>query len=47
MTQIRVLGIDLATQLFHVVGMDDTGNVVQRKRLTRRALMPFRAQTSS
>jgi hypothetical protein len=28
MTHIRVLGIDIAKQVFHVVGMDDTGNVV-------------------
>jgi hypothetical protein len=25
MTQISVLGIDIAKQIFHVVGMDDTG----------------------
>jgi transposase len=36
-----VLGIDLAKRVFHVVGMDDAGHVVLRKRLTRDALMPF------
>jgi len=41
MAQVSVLGIDLAKQLFHVVGMDDAGTVVWRKRFTRRALMPF------
>src|SRR5918998_1756855 len=38
---IRVLGIDIAKQVFHVVGMDDTGHVVLRKRLTRSALLTF------
>ena len=31
----RVLSIDMATWVFHVVGMDDTGAVVLRKRLAR------------
>jgi transposase len=44
MPQVSVRGIDIAKQLFHVVGMDDTGTVVWRKRLTRHALMPFIAQ---
>ena len=35
-----------ATQLLYVVRMDDTGNVVQRKRLTWGALMPSMAQMS-
>jgi hypothetical protein len=26
--QMRVLGIDIATLVFHVVGMDDAGHVV-------------------
>jgi transposase len=39
-----VLGIDLAKRIFHLVGMDDAGNVVLRKRLTRDALMPYIAQ---
>ena len=46
MAQVSVLGIDIAKQLFHVVGMDDTGTVVWRKRLARGALMPFIAQLS-
>jgi hypothetical protein len=41
---LRVLGIDMAKQIFHIVGMDDAGNVVLRKRLPRGALMPFMAQ---
>ena len=32
---IRVLGIDIAKLVFHVVGMDATGHVVLRKRLAR------------
>jgi transposase len=31
-----VLGIDIATQVLHVVGMDDRRHVVRRKRLARR-----------
>jgi transposase len=41
---LRVVGIDLAKQMYHVVGLDDTGNVMLRKRLPRGALMPFMAQ---
>jgi transposase len=43
---LRVLGIDIAKQIFHVVGMDDTGTMVLRKRFPRGALMPFIAQLS-
>ena len=43
---LRVLGIDSAKPIFHVVGMDDTGNMVWRKRVPRGALMPFMAQLS-
>jgi hypothetical protein len=38
---VSVLGIDIAKQLFHLVGMDATGTVVWQKRLTRGAVMPF------
>jgi transposase len=38
---ISVLGIDLAKLVFHVVGMDDSGHVVLRKRITRSALLTF------
>jgi transposase len=41
---IRVLGIDIATQVIHVVGMDDTGHVVLRKRLARSAWLALIAQ---
>ena len=33
--RMSVLGIDIAQQGFHVVGMDDSGHVVLRKRLAR------------
>lgn len=39
-----VFGIDLAKRVFHIVGMDEAGHVVMRKRLTRDALMPFITQ---
>src|SRR5262245_20087418 len=41
---ISVVGIDLAKRVLHVAGMDNTGKIVRRKRLTREALMPFVAQ---
>jgi transposase len=41
---LSVVGIDLAKRVFHVAGMDETGKVVLRKRVTREALMPFIAQ---
>jgi transposase len=38
---VSVVGIDLATRTFHVVGMNATGQILFRKRLCRDALMPF------
>jgi transposase len=38
---LTVLGIDIAKQVFHIVGMDDRGHVVLRKRLARSALLAF------
>jgi transposase len=38
---ISVLGIDIAKLVFHVVGMDDSGHVVLRKRIARSALLTF------
>jgi transposase len=38
---ITVLGIDIAKQVFHIVGMDNSGRVVLRKRLARSALLTF------
>ena len=42
--QLSVVGIDLAKRVFHVAGMDETGKIVLRKRLTREALLPFIAR---
>ena len=39
--QLSVLGIDIAKLGFHVVGMDESGHVVLRKRLARSALPAF------
>src|SRR6266511_2238733 len=39
--KISVLGIDIAKLVFHVVGMDDTGHVVLRKRIARGELLHF------
>jgi transposase len=39
--QMSVLGIDIAKLVFHVVGMDDAGHVVLRKRLARSELQRF------
>jgi transposase len=40
---MSVLGIDIAKQVFHVVGMDDSGHVVLRKHLARSTLLTFMA----
>src|SRR5215470_4208208 len=42
--EMHVLGIDSAKRVFHAVGMDDRGNVVYRKRLSRHDLIPFLAK---
>ena len=42
--QMSVLGIAIAKLVFHVVGMDDTGAVVLRKRIARSALLTFIAR---
>jgi transposase len=44
MAHVRVLGIDLAKQICQIVGMDDTGPVVWRKRCPRAALRSVIAQ---
>src|SRR5215831_12809091 len=41
---MHVLGIDIAKRVFHAVGMDDRGNIVYRKRLSRHDLIPFIAK---
>ena len=42
--EMHVLGIDIAKRVFHAVGMDDRGNIVSRKRLSRHDLMPLIAK---
>ena len=39
--KLSVLGIDIAKLVFHVVGMDDTGAVVLRKRIARSEVLQF------
>ena len=38
---MSVLGIDIAKLVFHVVGMNNSGHVVLRKRITRSELLHF------
>src|SRR5438552_14837627 len=42
--EMSVLGIDIAKRVFHVVGMDERGKIVWRKRLSRHDLMPWMAK---
>jgi transposase len=44
--ELRVVGIDLAKNLFHLVGMDDRGTMIFRKCLARGEVMPFMATLS-
>jgi transposase len=39
--KISVLGIDIAKLVFHLVGTDDRGHVILRKRMARRELLHF------
>ena len=41
---MNVLGIAMAKHVFHAVGMDNTGEIVFRKRLSRHDLIPFMAK---
>jgi transposase len=44
MTQaISIVGIDLAKNVFHLVGMDERGKILVRKRLLRGAVLVFMA----
>ena len=45
--EMHVLGIDIAKRMLHAVGMDNRGNVVDRKRLSRHDLIPFSAKLPS
>lgn len=42
--KLSVVGIDLAKSIFHLVGLDERGKIILRKRLARGEVMPFMAQ---
>jgi transposase len=42
--ELSVVGIDLAKSVFHLVGMDERGQIILRKRLARGGVMPFMAK---
>src|SRR4051812_35326001 len=42
--ELSVVGIDLAKSVFHLVGMDERGKIILRKRLARGEVMPFMAR---
>jgi transposase len=42
--KLSILGIDLAKQVFHLVGMDTHGTIVVRQRLYRAQVMALIAQ---
>src|SRR5467141_5450159 len=42
--EMSVLGIDIAKRVLHAIGMDNTGKIVLRKRLSRHDLTPFIAK---
>src|SRR5499427_9003179 len=44
MKKLSVVGIDIAKQVFHLVGMDEQGTILVRKRLYRAQVMTFMAQ---
>jgi len=44
MKKLSVVGIDIAKQVFHLVGMDEQGTILVRKRLYRAQVMAFIAQ---
>jgi transposase len=44
MKKLSVVGIDIAKQVFHLVGMDEQGTILVRKRLYRAQVMAFITQ---
>ena len=42
--ELSVVGIDLAKSIFHLVGMDERGQLILRKRLARGEVLPFMAK---
>ena len=43
-SKLSVVGIDLAKSIFHLVGLDERGKIILRKRLARGEVMPFMAK---
>src|SRR5688572_7416197 len=43
-SKLSVVGIDLAKNIFHLVGLDERGKIILRKRLARGEVMPFMAK---
>src|SRR5437588_9778690 len=44
--KVRTIGIDLGKTAFHVVGFDEPGNVVVKKRLSRKQVICYAANVS-
>ena len=42
--ELSVVGIDIAKRIFHLVGLDDRGKIILRKRLMRGEVMAFMAK---
>src|SRR2546426_12301338 len=42
--ELSVVGIDLAKSVFYLVGMDERGKIIFRKRLARGEVLPFMAK---
>jgi hypothetical protein len=40
--KLSVVGIDIAKQVFHLVGMDEHGTILMRKRLSRAHVMALK-----
>lgn len=45
--ELNAIGIDLGKTLFHLVGLDASGNVVVRKRCSRAQLLKYTAKCAS
>ena len=45
--KLQALGIDLAKKVFHLVGLDSSGQVVIRKRCSHRQVLGFTANTTA
>jgi transposase len=41
MSDVRIIGLDIAKSVFQLHGVDDAGATVLQKRLTRARLLPF------